>query len=88
MEQIANEMKACWNYYWHNPKGTGFTLSETFDNGIGGIQSLVEKDGVFLMEGYGCLGVEDESKFINPSVNEIEIWNMNGSTHNYGYNKK
>ena len=81
MEAIAAEMKKIYKQY---RKTHGFTYSEKYDNGIQYIKELIARDGVYVR--WGGLGAS-EDKVLDPPMEEIETWNIDGNTVNSDYYK-
>lgn len=88
MEKIAKEMNYLWRQYWSGD--TGSTYAQTYDAGIGYVQNLIKEDGVYVWDNpnrFDMTFVDWKTKRINPPVENIETWNIDGKTVNYDYNK-
>lgn len=86
MNSIAKEMKHLWRQYWSGD--TGSTYEQTYNAGIVYVKNLIKEDGVYAWyrhNPYEITFVDWKEKLINPPVENIETWNIDGNIVNYDY---
>lgn len=85
MKKIYNAAKMLYRKYISF--GSTSTFSEVLDNMRNAIIPFVnESDGVYMSRKDSWKDIKEEKR-IDPKIHEVISWELNGETHNHGYDK-
>lgn len=84
MEKIKKQMDWLDHLIFTNPKGTGFTLSETGNLGAEILQQFFNStDGVYTINNNSPWGCHSKETIDMPSNDQITNWSLNGESVNW-----